>query len=315
VLSGLESSENFYSFLKGLVILMVKLAVRMLGTGSPRPDLERSGPAQVLWIDELPILIDCGEGTTTQLLKAGIPPQTINHLWLTHLHSDHLFGYAQFLIGGQGDGRRELTVVGPVGTKKYHERILQLYEEDINYRLSLGRSPKGLMDVKIIEIEEPGEISTDIPAKVTAAQMVHNVTTFGYRFEVGGKVVVISGDTAPTPEIVKLAAGADLLVQDSAITTTSVYTKGENKEFSKVFEKLQNEHCTPTQCGEIAQEAGVKKLVLTHFLPGADGDEAYEEVKKVYAGEIVIGEDLQIIEVDDEPVEKPNPKTKREVHS
>ncbi len=294
---------------------MVKLAVRMLGTGSPRPDLERSGPAQVLWIDDLPILIDCGEGTTTQLLKAGIPPQTINHLWLTHLHSDHLFGYAQFLIGGQGDGRRELTVVGPVGTKKYHERILQLYEEDINYRLSLGRSPKGLMDVNIIEIEEPGEILTGIPAKVTAARMVHNVTTFGYRFEVGGKVVVISGDTAPTPEIVKLAAGADLLVQDAAITTTSVYTKGENKEFSKVFEKLQNEHCTPTQCGEIAQEAGVKKLVLTHFLPGADGDEAYEEVKKVYAGEIVIGEDLQLIEIDDEPVEKTNSKIKCEVHS
>ncbi|MCG7335805.1 MBL fold metallo-hydrolase [Sporosarcina sp. ACRSM] len=294
---------------------MVKLAVRMLGTGSPRPDLERSGPAQVLWIDDLPILIDCGEGTTTQLLKAGIPPHTINHLWLTHLHSDHLFGYAQFLIGGQGDGRRELTVVGPVGTKKYHERILQLYEEDINYRLSLGRSPKGLLDVNIIEIEEPGEISTDIPAKVTAAQMIHNVTTFGYRFEVGGKVVVISGDTAPTPEIVKLAAGADLLIQDAAITTTSVYTKGENKEFSKVFEKLQNEHCTPTQCGEIAQEAGVKKLVLTHFLPGADGEEAHEEVKRVYAGEVVIGEDLKLIEVIDELVGKPNSKIKCEVHS
>jgi ribonuclease BN (tRNA processing enzyme) len=278
---------------------MVKLAVRMLGTGSPRPSLERSGPAQVLWIDDLPILIDCGEGTTTQLLKAGIPPHTITHLWLTHLHSDHLFGYAQFLIGGQGDGRRELTVVGPVGTKKYHERILQLYEEDINYRLSLGRSPKGLMDVKIIEIEEPGEILTDIPAKVTAAKMVHNVPTFGYRFQVGEKAVVISGDTAPTPELVKLAAGADLLVQDAAITTTSVYTKGDNKEFLKVFERLQYEHCTPTQCGETAEEAGVKKLVLTHFLPGANPDEAYEEARKVYAGTVIIGEDLQLIKVED----------------
>lgn len=294
---------------------MVKLAVRMLGTGSPRPDLERSGPAQVLWINDLPILIDCGEGTTTQLLKAGIPPQTINHLWLTHLHSDHLFGYAQFLIGGQGDGRRELTIVGPVGTKKYHERILQLYEEDINYRLSLGRSPKGLMDVNIIEIEEAGEILTDIPAKVTAAKMIHNVTTYGYRFEVGDKVVVISGDTAPTPELVKLAAGADLLVQDAAITTTSVYTQGENKEFSKVFEKLQNEHCTPTQCGEIAREAGVKKLVLTHFLPGADTVEAFDEVTKVYTGKVVIGEDLKLIEVEDSFVEiLDSQKTKSEVY-
>lgn len=276
---------------------MTKLAVTMLGTGSPRPDIERSGPAQVLWIDDLPILIDCGEGTTTQLLKAGIPPHTINHLWLTHLHSDHLFGYAQFLIGGQGDGRRELTIVGPVGTKEYHERILQLYERDINYRLSLGRSPKGLMDVNIIEIDSPGEIETTLPAKVTAAEMIHNVPTFGYRFQVGDKAVVISGDTAPTEELVKLAKDADLLVQDAAITTTSVYTKGDNKEFHKVFERLQHEHCTPAQCGETAQEAGVKKLVLTHFLPKADTEEAYEETTEVFDGEVVIGEDLLEIHV------------------
>lgn len=277
---------------------MTSLAVTMLGTGSPRPDLERSGPAQVLWIDELPILIDCGEGTTTQLLKAGIAPHEIKHLWLTHLHSDHLFGYAQFLIGGQGDGRRELTVVGPVGTQKYHERILKLYEEDINYRLSLGRSPKGLMDVHIIEIEGPGEIVTDLPATVTAAEMIHNVPTFGYRFQVEDKAVVISGDTAPTPTLVKLAADADLLIQDAAITTTSVYTKGDNKEYLKVFEKLQHEHCTPIQCGEIAQEANVKKLVLTHFLPEADTVEAYEETVSVFNGTVIIGEDLKRIEVD-----------------
>ncbi|MFC5589694.1 MBL fold metallo-hydrolase [Sporosarcina soli] len=75
---------------------MVKLAVRMLGTGSTRPDLERSGTAQVLWLDDLPILIDCGEGTTTQLLKAEVPPHPINHLWLTHLHSDHFLDTRSF---------------------------------------------------------------------------------------------------------------------------------------------------------------------------------------------------------------------------
>jgi ribonuclease BN (tRNA processing enzyme) len=278
---------------------MTKFLLQMLGTGSPRPDLERSGPAQVLFIDDIPVLIDCGEGTSNQLLKAGIPPEKINYLWLTHLHSDHLFGYAQFLIGGQGNGRRELTVIGPVGTKKYHERILEMYEDDISYRLSLGRSPKGLIDVKIIEITEPGEVKSDLPVKVTAEQMVHNVTTYGYRFEGGGKVVVISGDTAPTDNLIEFARGADILVQDAALTTTSIYTKGENKEFEKVFINLQKEHCTPAQCGETAQKAGVKKLVLTHFLPGADPVEACREASELFSGKVIAGEDLQFIEVDE----------------
>lgn len=271
----------------------------MLGTGSPRPDLERSGPAQVLFIDNVPILIDCGEGTTNQLLKAGIRPESINHLWLTHLHSDHLFGYAQFLIGGQGNGRRELTVVGPQGTRKYHERILEMYEEDIQYRLSLGRSAKGLMDVNIIEITEPGEIISDLPVKVTAERMIHNVPTFGYRFEREGKVIVISGDTAPTDKLIEFARGADILVQDAALTTTSVYTKGENKEFEKVFINLQKEHCTPAQCGETAEKAGVKKLVMTHFLPGADPEEACREALEVFSGTVIAGRDLQYIEIDE----------------
>lgn len=277
---------------------MPEIKLTMLGTGSPRPDMERSGPAQVLTIDGTPILIDCGEGTSTQLLKAGIPLESINHLFITHLHSDHLFGYAQFLIGGQGNGRREFTIIGPVGMKKYHERILQLYEEDLNYRLSLGRSPKGLMDVNIIEIEEPGKIEANIPAQVTCARMIHNVTTYGFRFQIGGKVVVISGDTAPTPNIVELAKDADILVQDAALTTTSVYTKGSNAEFSKVFENLKKEHCTPVQCAETAQEAGVKKLVLTHFLPKADGKEAYEEASAVFGGEVIVPDDLQVVKVD-----------------
>ncbi|KMY54112.1 hypothetical protein AC623_09300 [Bacillus sp. FJAT-27231] len=276
---------------------MAKLSIQMLGTGSPRPDLRRSGPAQVLFIDDMPILIDCGEGTTNQLLKAGILPEKVNYLWVTHLHSDHLFGYSQFLIGGQGNGRHELTVVGPVGTKKYHERVLEMYEEDIHYRLSLGRTPKGLMDVNIIEIAEPGQVESGLPIKVTAERMIHNVPTFGYRFEECEKSIVISGDTAPTDKLIPFAREADILVLDAALTTTSVYTKGENKEFEKVFVNLQKEHCTPAQCGEIAEKAGVKTLVLTHFLPEADVEEACREASERFSGKVIAGEDLQYIEI------------------
>lgn len=267
----------------------------MLGTGSPRPDLERSGPAQVITIENEHILVDCGEGTTAQLMKADIPPEEIKYLFLTHLHSDHVFGYGQFLLGGWGRGRRELTIIGPRGTKKFHETIISLLEVDITYRTSLGHPANGVLDVNIIEIDEPGEIKSNLDFKITANQMVHNVLTFGFRFEIDNKVIVISGDTAPTDAIVELSKDADILVMDAGLSPTEVYHNTTNPELQKIWDNLQKEHCSPEQAGEIAQKASVKKLVLTYFLPKIYKEITMQEASDVFKGEIVIGEDLQVI--------------------
>ncbi|GAA0440278.1 MBL fold metallo-hydrolase [Lentibacillus halophilus] len=275
----------------------IKNGITMLGTGSPRPDLERSGPAQVLHINGMPILIDCGEGTTAQLLKANIPPENVNVLMFTHLHSDHFFGYGQFLLGGWGRGRRELTVVGPKGIKEFHETVINMFKDDIAYRVSLGRPENGVLDVNIIEFDEPGEVSVDIPAKVSIDEMVHNVPTFGFRFEMDNNVIVFSGDTAPTPNIVNLAQGADILVQDGCLAKTGIYRNTTDPELLKIWENLQKEHCTPGQAGDIAQEAGVKKLVMTHFLPNVIPEEVKEEAEEQFDGESIVGEDLMEISV------------------
>lgn len=274
-----------------------QLSITMLGTGSPRPDLERSGPAQVLFIDDLPILIDCGEGTTAQLMKAEIPPQNIKHLFFTHLHSDHFFGYGQFLLGGWGLGRRELTIIGPKGIKEFHETLVRMFYDDISYRTSLGRPGNGVLDVKIIEIDQPGRVEVDIPAQVIAAEMVHNVPTFGYRFQTDEQAVVFSGDTAPTPAIIELARNADILVQDAGLAQTAVYRNTKSVELQNIWDNLQKEHCTPAQAGEIAQKACVKTLVLTHFLPNIDEEETYQEAACTFNGEIIVGRDLHVIPV------------------
>ncbi|KAB7705514.1 MBL fold metallo-hydrolase [Bacillus aerolatus] len=276
---------------------MTNVKVTMLGTGSPRPDLERSGPSQVLTVDDTNILIDCGEGTTTQLMKAGIPPENIHYLFMTHLHSDHVFGYGQFLLGGWGLGRRKLTIVGPKGMKHFHETIINLFDEDISYRTSLGRPGNGVLDVNIIEIDEPGEVDCGLPWKISAAEMVHNVLTYGYRFETGEKTVVISGDTAPAPAIVELSKDADLLVIDACLAPTAVYRNTKSPELQKIWDNLQKEHCTPEQTGEIGKEAGVKTLVLTHFLPNIIEEETKQQAAEVFDGEIIVGKDLQVIPV------------------
>ncbi|VEF48612.1 ribonuclease Z [Bacillus freudenreichii] len=275
---------------------MDELKLTLLGTGSPRPDLERSGPSQVISLGDSHILVDCGEGTTAQLIKAGIAPQSVQYLFMTHLHSDHIFGYGQFLLGGWGLGRRKLTVIGPKGMKHFHETLINLFKEDIDYRTSLGRPGNGVRDVEIIEVEEAGLVQTDLPLKITAAEMVHNVKTFGFRFETDDQTVVISGDTAPTPNIIELSRNADILVMDACLAPTAVYRNTKSAELQEIWNSLQKEHCSPEQAGEIAQKAGVKTLVMTHFLPNIDEEETYNEAVKVFDGEVIVGEDLLVIE-------------------
>lgn len=277
---------------------MNKTTIIMLGTGSPRPDPKRMGSSQLLLIDDLPILIDCGEGTTSQLMKAGIPPHTVKHLWLTHLHSDHTLGYGQFLLGGWANGRRELTLVGPPGTRQFHERILEMYEDDITYRTSLGRAPAGILDVKIIEVKRPGKVDCDISAKVTAESMIHNVPTFAYRFDTASKSIVFSGDTAPTPKLIDLSRDADVLVQDASLAVNHTYNNATNPETIKIWEHLQKEHCTPAQAGDIAEQARVKTLVLTHFLPNVDEEQAYREASNRFSGTVIVSQDLQVITIE-----------------
>lgn len=274
---------------------MTNIRIIMLGTGTPRLSLERSQAAQVLLIDDLPILVDCGEGTTQQLMKAGIAPQTVNYLWLTHLHADHVLGYGQFLLGGWGAGRRKFTVVGPKGTKKFHQRILEMFEEDIDYKLRVGRPVNGLMDVNIIEVEEAGQVDCDLPAEVTAEFVIHDCITLAYRFQMDGKAVVFSGDTAPSHKLVQLSKGADVLVHDASV----IIPKSQNNPgFQAIYENLKKVHSSPAQAGEAAHAAGVKTLVLTHLLSGIDTNEAFLEVSGSFSGKVIVAEDLQTILVD-----------------
>ena len=277
---------------------MKNFYVKLLGTGSPKPNIERSGPAQVIMVEDTPILVDCGEGTTRQLMHADINPVDITTVFFTHLHSDHVFGYSHFLLGGWSLGRRKLTIIGPKGLKKFHEQVLTMFEEDIAYRCdTLGISSAGLKDVNIVELPDEGGniLLPNLDVKVSSAPVIHNVKTFGFRFQKGDQSIVLSGDTAPVDSLVELAKDADVLVQDAAIASSVFNNKSSDPNILKIWDILKNEHCTPQQAGEIATKAGVNCLVLTHLLPNTDRDEAYQEASQHFDGIVIVGEDFQTI--------------------
>ncbi|SDH16942.1 Ribonuclease BN, tRNA processing enzyme [Alteribacillus persepolensis] len=270
--------------------------VIMLGTGAPVPNLERMPSAELLIMENIPILIDCGEGATTQIMKAGFQPQDIHHLFFTHLHCDHMLGYGQFLIGGWTLGRKKLTVYGPKGTRDFHEAVLSTLRSDVEYRKSLGRSPEGILDVEIIEIEDAGLVNTSLPIEVTCEEMVHYEPTFAYRFQTKDKAVVFSGDTSPVNALVQLSEGADVIVHECCLTSNSAY-EGNDEQEHRIWESLQREHCTPQQAAETAKKAGVSTLITNHFLPDINERQVYDEIASVFNGNIIVSEDLQEIKL------------------
>jgi ribonuclease BN (tRNA processing enzyme) len=271
--------------------------VYMLGTGSPRPNLDRYTTIQALTFGNTTVMIDCGENATVQLLRADLDPARINYLFFTHLHSDHVFGYPRFLLGGWGLGRKQLTVIGPQGTRAFHNKMIDLFKEDIEYRLSVGFSEQGILDVNVIEIEKPGALPCDIPAKITVEKMDHTILTYAYRFDIGSKSVVFSGDTAPIQGLVELATGADVLIHDACLSKNPRHSNPDDPEAKKIWLNLHKGHCSPLQAAQTAAQAGVKKLILTHFPARIDEQQVYEEAAQAFNNEIIVAKDLQVINV------------------
>ena len=265
-------------------------SITFLGTGSPRPSLERANSAQIVHAGEHTILLDCGGGTMRRLLDAGIDPTTIDLLVLTHRHSDHTLDYAEFLLGSWAMGRSSLRVLGPPGTRRLHELLLlEPYRDDIDYRLSLGRSPQGLLDIEIEE-HEAGLLFSDGSLQIRSVPVIHSIYTVAVRFDYGGGSIVHSGDTCYCPELVDLAAGADILVHDCCMAPAAVFQN--NPAWPNLYEHLKAHHATPEEAARTAREAGVNRLVLTHFLIGTDEAETLRRAREEFDGEIILGTDL-----------------------
>lgn len=273
---------------------MSQIEVTFTGTGSPRPSLERANSGQVIRIGDQLFLLDCGGGTTRRLLEAGIDATKIEHLFLTHLHSDHTLDYAEFMLGSWAMGRSAMRVYGPEGTARFHDLLLmQPYRSDIDYRISLGRSPSGMLDIEINEFE-PGIIFEEGGLTVRAVEVIHSTYTVAMRFDFDGESLVHSGDTRYCRALVDLAHGADVLIHDVCMAPAAVFRN--NAAWPNLYEHLKEHHATPEEAGRTAREAGVRKLVLTHFLLGLDVDETLERCRSEFDGEIIIGEDLMTVD-------------------
>lgn len=272
---------------------MKKFNVYTVGSGAPGISKERKSPATLVQLGKSNFLVDAGSGASASLFAGDINPADVKNMFFTHLHADHSLDYGYFLIIGWHDGRRELNLAGPRGTKKMHDMITEVYNGDIMYRANLGVSLKGIKeDVNFIETNGGDTFEID-GVKISTLHVPHTAYAVSYKFEAQGQTVVVSGDLMYSEKFTEFSKDADLIVFD-ANQADSKFMQDRGPSF---VANLEKSHATIPQIAEMAKKSNAKKIILTHLTEGVFEDKLLETVSSIYKGEIVIASDMKKIEV------------------
>src|SRR5258706_10560496 len=277
-----------------------KTRLILLGTGGgPRPRKTSSAPAKVIVSGNTAYVIDCGNGVARQLVFADVPLTTVRHVFLTHHHSDHNADYGNLIWLSWAAGlNTRVDTWGPPPIAQMTKLFFQMNAYDIDTRITNeGRVPLVPL-VRVHEISEGGLVMRDENVTVTATLVDHPpvVPAFAYRFDAPDRSIVISGDTRPCDNLLKLARGADVLVH------AVLYVPAVDRLVSRVANAASLKasiiaHQTSVEdAGRVAQAAGVKTLVLSHLVP-ADDPAVTEKMwadaaRSQFRGTVVVGKDL-----------------------
>jgi ribonuclease BN (tRNA processing enzyme) len=272
----------------------------LLGTGGgPTPKPNRAEPAQVIVVNGAAYVIDCGNGVARQMVLAGVPLASIRNVFLTHQHSDHNADYGNLLLLAWATNlATPVGTYGPPPLKRMTRLFLEMNDYDLKTRMAdEGRPPLAPM-ILPHEITSGGPVMQDANVKVTAALVDHGAVkpAFAYRFDCPDRSIVISGDTRPSDNLVALAKGADVLVHEVMYLPALDRLMTADSTAKTLREHLLSAHTSTDDIGRIATRAGVKTLVLSHFVPGglpAIPDQTWiDAVRPNFAGTIVVGRDL-----------------------
>lgn len=278
--------------------------VILLGTkGGPRVgESGRSNPSTLIMINGIPYLIDCGYGTSKQLLTAGVALNRLRYIFITHHHSDHNLEFGPLLYNAWITGQpARVDAYGPAGLSQMARDFFNYLKFDIDTRIvDEGRSdPKGLVTTH--EVTKAGVVMVNDDVKVSACVVRHPPITqaYAYRFDARDRSIVISGDTAYAPELAAFAKDADVLVHEVMYLPGIEALLARLPNAKRLREHLMAAHTLPEDVGKIAAQARVKTLVLSHFVPGDDPSITDEQwsagVRKHFTGRVVVGKDLMEI--------------------
>lgn len=249
--------------------MMVELL--FLGTANAVPDRDHENTHLLITSDDRVIMVDCAGNPVSRLDQAGIDPITITDLILTHFHPDHVSGLPLLLLDLWLLGRTEPLKIYSLGDVV--DRAVQMMnlfnwqDWDGFYPVVFHRVPA----------EEHAMIINEDALKAWASPTCHAIPSIGMRFEFKSGSLCYSSDTGPCDAMVRLAEGVDILIHEAT---------GEG-----------HFHSSPEQAGEIAQKAGVGKLVLIHFATDISHEDWVRKAEMTFTGEVITAKERMTLSI------------------
>lgn len=221
------------------------------------------------------LLLDFGPRTLTNLLKTGVNRHRITHVLFSHFHADHFSDFITFFFDAlivtkyEGVTRGPLTIIGPQGTRKLFDTLFTTLP-------GFADAPFPVYFKEVADRSFQLGETTVTPRTVTHSPKMHCV---GYRIQYRGKALAYSGDSEYCDGLIRLCDGADLAILDCSFPAN----------------RPGAGHLHAGECGQVAREAGVGQLLLSHFYPLADRYDVKGQAADTYGGRIRKGKDLMTI--------------------
>ena len=272
----------------------------LLGTaGGPRPRKDRSAPAQAIISGGSIYVVDCGYGVARQMVLAGMALDHLTNVFITHHHSDHDIDLGPLLELAWLSGlTKAVDCWGPPPMRRMIDDYFRYEAYDIRIRQIDEHRPSFRPLVRSHEIKKGGAVMEDGRMRVTAARVVHPPIdiALAYRFDAPDRSIVISGDTRPADSLIRLARGADVLVHEAMMPDRVLALVGKLPNGEDLARSVLSHHTSAEQAGQVAADAGVKMLVLSHLVPpedpGVPDEEWLAAARRHYSGPIIVGRDL-----------------------
>jgi ribonuclease Z len=287
------------------------MKVTLLGTGTPSPSLKRQSSSYLIEIGDDVIIMDHGPGAQHRLLEAGKQSTEVTHVFLSHLHYDHCLDYPRLVLQRWDIGADlvpDLKVFAPPPIKRMTEQLFGdggVFDPDITARVKHqgsidifeargGTAPRKRPAPEVTEIK-PGDVIKGNGWAITVGEASHvqpYLECYGFRLDSDEGSLCYSGDSGGVCKgIIELATGVDVLIHMTHYRTGS--------EPTSIYRAVCGNHL---DTATVAKEAGVKTLVLSHFLEQIDQpgvrEDILREMMAIYDGHIIWGEDLMEILID-----------------
>jgi ribonuclease BN (tRNA processing enzyme) len=286
------------------------MRLHLIGSGCPTPVPRQFGSAFGLELDDALILIDCGPAATYKMVRMGISPLRIDHVFLTHHHFDHTADVACLALTRWDlctGGEPPLSVYGPRPTQRFIDMLLRRggayapdWQSRIQHPASIacheergGLAPRPAPKIEAADLTAGDELGTG-SWHMRCANVKHvapGLVSLAYRFDTPGHSIVFAGDCADCPELRSLAAEADTLV----VACAHLGPARTRPEIAAVITGAP-------EIGAPAAETAVQRVVLTHVSPGFDRpgvrERAIAEIAARYTGEILFPDELQSVDLD-----------------